>query len=160
MRDKAMSLVVHLWEWRVYNKGITPLSPYCYSIVSIYWQQENTRPRCRYSWLTPVPVVPLLSSLYWLTFVNIDGSSGKYILLLLPTQWAHDESTTNLRRRRFVIVSSQFRRSDVADTLKCYIHMTSQDDESTTKLLRLSDILATNLRQNGDVAATNLNQSL
>ena len=34
-----------------------------------------------------------------------------------------------------------------------FVMGTSQDDESTMKLLLLSDVLATNLRRNGDVAA-------
>ena len=59
-------------------------------------------PLCRSFWLTPVPVVPLLPSslFFWLTFVNIDGSSGKYILLyILPHAHTISENTVNDRIR-------------------------------------------------------------
>ena len=42
------------------------------------------------------------------------------------------------------------RRSDIADTSK-YKHMTSQNDESTTKLLRISEETATSVRHRGFV---------
>ena len=46
-------------------------------------------------------------------------------------QLAHDETATSLRHRRF---SLQFRRSDVANTSKCYIPMTLQDDDTLHNL--------------------------
>ena len=55
-----------------------------------------------------------------------------------------DESTMKLRRRRFVLCY-------VAAESKFYIHMTSQDDESSIKLLRLSDESTASLRRNYDV---------
>ena len=54
----------------------------------IFFLLVRFAPLCRSFWLTPVPVVPLLpSSFCLLTFVNIDGSSGKYILLLLDISY-------------------------------------------------------------------------
>ena len=64
-------------------------------------------------------------------------------------------NTTNLRRHYNVVDSSQFRRSDVTDTTKCYIHMTSQDDESTTNC----DVAATLPFCRKFVAKTSLRRS-
>ena len=60
---------------------------------------------------------------------------------LANSQFSFTPCPVSTRRIYDVVVSSQFRRSFVADTSKCYIHVTSQDDKPTTKLRRRSFVI-------------------